>query len=346
MVNITINPLDKSAQDQASARQSELTKPAGSLGRLEDLSIQLSGIYGSHMYTIQNKMTVVAAGDHGVVEEGVSQFPQDVTAQMVLNFLSGGAAINVLSTKSQSGILVVDAGVKSELPDHDQLKKLKIRAGTNNFAKGAAMTRDEAGQTIENGINLAIDLSQKGIDLLACGEMGIGNTTSASAITSVICKKTPEEVTGTGTGINEESLKLKIKTIKKSIALNSPDPDDGVDVLSKVGGFEIGFLSGLMLGAASQKIPIIVDGFICAAAALIASTIEPLVKGYMIGSHKSVEPGHIISLNHLGLQPLLDLNMRLGEGSGAALAMPIIEASMLCMTQMATFGEAGVSDDS
>ena len=346
MININIKPLDSQSQEDARSRQSTLTKPPGSLGKLEELSVQLAGIYQNPMHKIEKKMTVVAAGDHGIVSEGVSQYPQDVTGQMVLNFLTGGAAINTISRNSNSDIMVIDTGVKSELPDHPQLRSMRIAPGTENFAQQPAMTVEQAEKCINNGIDLANELSQQNIDLVACGEMGIGNTTPASAITAVICNKAPEEVTGRGTGINEESLNLKISVIDKSIRLHTPNPTDGIEVLSKIGGFEIRFLAGPMLGCASNNIAVLIDGFICTAAALIASVINPISKDYMLGSHQSVEPGHIIALEHLGIEPLLNLNLRLGEGTGAALVMPIVEAAMKCLTDMATFGEAGVSDSS
>tara|TARA_A100001037_G_C15144127_1_gene635381 strand:- start:442 stop:1482 length:1041 start_codon:yes stop_codon:yes gene_type:complete len=346
MINIDIQPLDNEAKEKALTRQNNLTKPPGSLGKLEELSAQLAGIYRNPLPRITNKVTVVAAGDHGVVDEGVSQYPQDVTGQMVLNFLTGGAAINAISQNSNSDIMVVDAGVKSDLPSHPQLLSMKIDKGTKNFAKQPAMTIEQAEKTVNNGISLANELHKQNTDLVACGEMGIGNTTSASAITAIICDRQPREVTGRGTGIDQESLKLKIDVIEKSILLHNPNPLDGVDILSKVGGFEIGFLAGLMLGCASNNIAVLIDGFICTAAALIANAINPHVNDYMLGSHKSVEPGHIVALEHLGLHPLFDLNLRLGEGTGAALVMPIIQASVKCLTDMATFGEAGVSDSS
>ena len=346
MININIEPLNSEAQDQARSHQNTLTKPPGSLGKLEELSIQLAGIYKDPMHKIEKKMTIVAAGDHGVVDEGVSQYPQDVTAQMVLNFLSGGAAINTISGNSQSDIIVVDTGVISELPSHPKLRSMRIDSGTENFARRSAMTVEQAETCINNGIELARELSLQNIDLVACGEMGIGNTTAASAITAVICDQRAEDVTGRGTGINEDSLNLKINVISKAIKLHNPNPTDGIDVLHKVGGFEIGFLAGVMLGCASNNIAVLIDGFICTAAALIASTINPRSKEYMLGSHQSVEPGHVIALEHLEIEPLLNLNLRLGEGTGAALVMPIVEAAMKCLTDMATFGEAGVSDSS
>ncbi len=337
-------PLDEAAMAAAWARQDTLTKPQGSLGRLEELSIKLAGIFGEATPVIKRKAIIVAAGDHGVVAEGVSAYPQEVTPQMVLNFLGGGAAINVLSKHAGAEIVVVDAGVAGDLPSHPKLRPAKIARGTGNMAVGPAMSRQQAIQCIETGIDIAREQIAEGADLIACGEMGIGNTTPSSAITAVITGADPKTTTGRGTGVDDEALALKIEVVRRAIAVNKPDPQDGLDVLSKVGGFEIGVLAGAMIGSAAGRRPVLVDGFISGAAALIAGKVAPLARQYFIGSHQSVEPGHQIALRELGLTPLLDMNMRLGEGTGAALAMHIVEAAAKCLAEMATFADAGVSE--
>ena len=339
-----IYSLDEDAMAAARARQDTLTKPLGSLGRLEDLSVQLAGIFGQATPSIRRKAIIVAAGDHGVVAEGVSAYPQDVTPAMVMNFLGGGAAINVLSRHAGSEIIIVDAGVAADLAPHPQLRVAKIGRGTANMAVGPAMSRQQAVQCIETGIETAQEQIAEGADLVACGDMGIGNTTPSSAITAVITGTDPAVTTGRGTGVDDAGLDRKIEVIKRSIDVNRPDPKDGLDVLSKIGGFEIGVLAGAMLGAASRRRPVLVDGFISGAAALIAWTISPAARYYFIASHQSVEPGHRVVMEAMGLNPLLDMGMRLGEGTGAALAMHLVEAAAKCLAEMATFGEAGVSE--
>ena len=339
-----IVPLDETAMAAARARQDQLTKPLGSLGRLEELSIQLAGIFGEATPSIRRKTVILAAGDHGVVAEGVSAYPQDVTPAMVMNFLGGGAAINVLANHAGAEIIVLDAGVAADLPEHPSLRSVKIGRGTNNIAGGPAMTREQAIQCLEKGIETAREQISAGSDLLACGDMGIGNTTPSSAITSVITGAGTDVTTGRGTGLDDAGLAHKASVVKRAIDVNKPDAKDGLDVLMKVGGFEIGVLAGVFLGAAAGRRPVIVDGFISGAAALIAYTIAPGAAHRFIASHQSVEPGHRISLSHMGLEPLLDMGMRLGEGSGAALSMHIVEAAAKCLSDMATFAEAGVSE--
>tara|TARA_B100001013_G_C24590547_1_gene434604 strand:+ start:136 stop:1029 length:894 start_codon:yes stop_codon:yes gene_type:complete len=287
---------------------------------------------------------MIAAGDHGVVAEGVSAYPQEVTPQMVLNFLSGGAAINVLARHVSSEIVVIDAGVAADLDPHPLLISEKVGKGTNNFAIGPAMTNQQAIQCLEIGIRAAISEIYLGTDLIACGEMGIGNTTSSSAITAAVTGVDPEATTGRGTGLEDEALAHKVDVIRRAIKLNNADSSNGLDVLTKLGGFEIGVLAGIMLGAAANHRPVLVDGFISGAAALIAWKLSPLAVNYFIGAHRSVEPGHGIGLEAMGISPLLTMDMRLGEGSGAALAMPIVEAAVKCLSQMATFEQAGVSE--
>ena len=341
-----ISALDQGAMDAARVRQDDLTKPLGSLGRLEELSIQLAGIFGLAAPRIRRKVIILAAGDHGVVAEGISAYPQDVTSAMVMNFLSGGAAINVLARHAGAEIVILDAGVAADLPPNPLLRSVKIGRGTANMAQGPAMSRQQAVQCIETGIETAQEQIAEGADLLACGDMGIGNTTPSSAITAVITGADPAVTTGRGTGINDYVLEHKITVIKRAIKSNEPDPKDGMDVLAKIGGFEIGVLAGAMLGAASRRRPVVVDGFISGAAALIAWTMSPAARHYFIASHQSMEPGHRVGLEAMGLTPLLDLGMRLGEGTGAALSMHIVDAAARCLAEMATFAEAGVSERS
>ena len=341
-----IDDLDKTSMASARDRQSTLTKPLGSLGKLEELSILLAGIFSNPMPKITKKTVILAAGDHGVVAEGVSAYPQEVTPQMVYNFLSGGAAINVLSKHAGADIIVLDAGVAADLPSHPLLRDVKIGRGTNNIAHGPAMTRDQAIQCLETGIQASQEAIDNGSDLIACGDMGIGNTTPSSAITSVITNTDPYITTGRGTGVDDSGLEKKVDAIKRAIDINNPDKNNGLDILTKIGGFEIGVLAGAMLGAASKNRPVIIDGFISGAAALIAWTISRNARNYFIAAHKSVEPGHTIGLRAMDLDPLLDMEMRLGEGTGAVLAMHIIEAAAKCLTDMATFAEAGVAGKS
>ena len=339
-----IGPLDEEAMSAARARQDTLTKPLGSLGRLEDLSVRLAGIFGEAIPQIRRKSVILAAGDHGVVAEGVSAYPQEVTPQMIYNFLAGGAGINVLARHAGADIVVLDAGVAADLEPHPQLRSMKVAKGTANMAQGPAMTRQQAIQCLETGISVAQEQVSGGADLIACGDMGIGNTTPSSAITAVLASADPEVTTGRGTGLDDPGLAHKVAVIRQAIQTNNPDPQDGLDVLTKVGGFEIGVLAGAMLGAAAGRRPVMVDGFISGAAALIAWAIHSRAADYFIASHQSVEPGHRVGLDAMGLVPLLDLGMRLGEGTGAALAMHVVEAAARCLAEMATFAEAGVSE--
>ena len=324
-------------------RLDNLTKPLGSLGRLEELAKQIVGITGKHSPDLKNKVIFTLAADHGVTEEGVSAYTKEVTPQMVYNFLRGGAGINVLAKHVGAKVIVVDIGVAEDLKPDSRLTIKKINYGTKNMAKGAAMTREEAVKAIETGIDLFNDELENGIDIVGTGEMGIGNTTAASAITASFTKRPVEEITGRGTGLDDKGLNSKISIIKKSLSVNNPDPTDAIDVLSKVGGFEIGGLAGIILAAAANKVPVVIDGFISGAAALIAYQIEPLVKDYMIAAHCSVETGHKVILGHIGLKPLLDLNLRLGEGTGAALGIGLADAAIKILTGMATFKSAAVS---
>lgn len=341
-----ITPLDEAAMVAARARQDTLTKPPGSLGRLEDLSIMLAGMFGEPIPQIRRKAVILAAGDHGVVAEGVSAYPQEVTPQMVYNFLRGGAGINVLARHAGAEIVILDAGVAADLEPHPLLRSVKVAHGTANMAVGPAMTREQAVRCLEIGIDAAREQIGEGADLVACGDMGIGNTTASSAITALVAGADPAVTTGRGTGLDDPGLAHKVEVIRRAIAVNNPDPRDGMDVLTKVGGLEIGVLAGAMLGTAASHRPVVVDGFISGAAALIAWLISPAAKDYFIAAHQSVEPGHRVGLDAMGLTPLLDMGMRLGEGTGAALAMHLIEAAARCLAEMATFAEAGVSERS
>lgn len=337
-----IGALDKNAMDQAADRLNSLTKPIGSLGVLEDLVIQLAGITGNVMPRVANKMVVVMAGDHGVVEEGVSAAPQSVTPQMVHNFLNGGAAINVLARCAGAQVKVVDVGVADQTLRHPSLISCKVRPGTANMTKGPAMSREEARQAIKIGVDIAESETGQGINLLATGEMGIGNTTPSSAILAVYSHTDLSRLVGPGVGLNDDGVQKKINAIKKALQVNQPDANDPIDVLSKVGGLEIAAMAGLILGSAVCRVPVVIDGFISGAAALIAYKIAPAAKNYMIASHLSEEPGHKVMLDAIGLEPMLRMRMRLGEGTGAALAFNIIEAATRVMREMATFEEAGV----
>jgi nicotinate-nucleotide--dimethylbenzimidazole phosphoribosyltransferase len=339
-----IKPLDKPAMAAARSRQDALTKPRGSLGRLEELSVQLAGIQGKATPQIKAKAIITMAGDHGVVAEKVGNWPREVTAQMVDNFLRGGAGINVLGRQVGAGVVIVDMGVATELKPHAQLLVRKIAPGTGNIAAGPAMTREQAVQALETGIEIISTEAARGLDVIGTGDMGIGNTTASSAVCAAVTGEAPEKVTGRGTGIDDKQLEHKIRVVKRALEVNHPDPEDPVDVLAGVGGFEIGGLAGVMLGAAAHRIPVVIDGFISGAAALIATTLAPQLKDYLIAAHVSAEAGHRIMLRHLGLTPLLDLGMRLGEGTGAALGIFLAEAAAGILAEMATFAEASVSE--
>ncbi|MBM4140500.1 MAG: nicotinate-nucleotide--dimethylbenzimidazole phosphoribosyltransferase [Nitrospira sp.] len=361
-----IQPTRQELSEVAQERLDRLTKPSGSLGRLEEFARRLVTITGETMPVLNRKVIFTFAGDHGVADEGVSAFPKEVTRQMVFNFLRGGAGINVLARHAKVEVVVIDIGVDYDFvntppspPFDPSLSPLikggikggcgglfvskKVVMGTKNIRNGPAMTQEEAIRCIEVGINLAEDYTLKGYKIFGAGEMGIANTTPSSAIAAVLTRKSISEVTGRGTGIGDEALRNKIKVIEDAILINKPDPSDPIDVLSKVGGAEIGGIAGLILGAAAHRVPVVIDGFISTAGALIAYCLEPRTKDYMFAAHNSVEIGHKAMLKKIGLQPILDLNLRLGEGTGAALAMLIIEAGLKIYKDMATFGEAGVS---
>ncbi len=341
-----IKALDKKAMAEALARQDLLTKPQGSLGRLEELSVQLAGIQGKPIPQLRHKAVITMAGDHGVVAEGVGNWPQEVTAQMVDNFLRGGAGINVIARQVGARIIVVDVGVASKMEAHPQILSKKVASGTQNIALGPAMTREQAVKAIETGVEIVNNEVAKGLDIVGTGDMGIGNTTPSSAICAVMTGRPAAEVTGRGTGITDEQLAHKIEVVNRALAVNHPEPKKPLEVLAKVGGFEIGGLAGVMLAAAAHRIPVVIDGFISGAAALIATALSPRMKNFLIAAHLSAEVGHKVLLKHLGLKPLLELDMRLGEGTGAALGIFLSETATRVLAEMSTFAEAGVSERS
>jgi nicotinate-nucleotide--dimethylbenzimidazole phosphoribosyltransferase len=334
---------DEQAAAAARGRQAELTKPAGSLGRLEAIAIQIAGITGSVSPRLRRRTVFVLAADHGVVTEGVSAFPAVVTGQMVANFLAGGAAINVLARAADVGVRVVDIGVATDLPPHPALIARKIRRGTANFAAEAAMTLDEAGAAIDVGISLVESEVAAGLDVVLTGEMGIGNTTAASALTAALTGAPVAEVTGRGTGIDDATWRRKVDVIERALRLHTPAERPPSDVLARLGGLEIAGLVGVIIGAAAHRRPIVLDGFIAGAAALVAGRLAPRVIPFLIAGHRSREIGHAVVLGELGLQPLLDLELRLGEGTGAVLALGLIDAALQTHADMATFASASIS---
>ncbi len=347
-----IGPLDETARVAAAEHLDQLTKPLGSLGRLEELVIQLAGITGQVAPTFDRRAIVVAAADHGVTAQGVSAYPSEVTAQMVGNFVAGGAAINVLARMARADVLVLDVGVASTLSvgaspqSHagGRLLRRRIRPGTADLSVGPAMTRQEALAAIDVGIHTARRLKTEGIRLVGLGDMGIGNTTAASAIVAALTGRPPSEVTGRGTGVDDATRRHKVAVIERGLEVNRPDPADAIHVLAAVGGLEIAVLAGLALGAAAERIPVILDGFITGAAALVAARLGPRLPLRPIAAHRSVEPGHTVVLDELGLRPLLELRLRLGEGTGAALAMTLVDAAVHIRDEMATFESAGVAE--
>jgi nicotinate-nucleotide--dimethylbenzimidazole phosphoribosyltransferase len=341
----TIAPLDANAMAAAAARWDSLTKPRGSLGRLETLACQVAGIVGQVRPRLMDRLVFVLAGDHGVTAEGVSAYPSTVTAQMVHNFVRGGAAINVLARHVGARVIVVDMGVAAELPALPGLVSRKVRGGTHNFAQQSAMSFDEAVACVDSGIELLEAEVKGGQPWVVTGDMGIGNTTASSAIIAAVTGTTVERVTGRGTGITGAALAHKAAVIKEALDRHQPRAQDALDVLSKVGGFEIGGLAGIILGAAARRCPVVLDGLIATAAALLAVGLVPTVRDYLIAGHRSVEPGHTVALNALGLEPVLDLELRLGEGTGGVLALPVLEAACRLLDEMATFEEAGVATD-
>lgn len=340
-----IKPLNRDVQEKVWFRWDNLTKPRRSLGRLEEIVVQLAGITESTTPKIDNRYIVVMAGDHGVTRSGVSAYPQEVTAQMVYNFLSGGAGINAISSVARAKVLVVDVGVAKRIETNSPyFRDYNVARGTEDFSKGPAMSRETAIKAIEVGIKVAEELNDLGFDIVGTGEMGIGNTTPSSAILSVFSPSTPLDIlVGLGTGLDQEGIRRKREVIERGIEINKPDPNDPIDVLSKVGGLEIGAIAGLIIGCASLKKPVIIDGFISTVGALLAYKITQNVLPYIIPSHLSQEPGHKIALELMGLKPLLTLDMRLGEGTGSAIGMLIIDCALSAYYNMKTFEEARVS---
>ncbi|MDY0184384.1 MAG: nicotinate-nucleotide--dimethylbenzimidazole phosphoribosyltransferase [Desulfuromonadaceae bacterium] len=340
-----IRPTDTNARQQARARLDQLATPPGALGQLLDVAEDVAAISGTITPTVRRKAIAVMAGDHGIVAAGVSKFPQAVTVEMVRNFLQGNAGINALARQVNASLMVVDVGVAGDLtalyPSAALLDR-KIAAGTADFSRGPAMSRAQACRSLEIGIEVA-HLLAPNTDLYATGDMGIGNTSPSSAIIACLCRCDIATVTGRGAGLDDAALQAKIAILDKALLLNQPNPDDGLDVLAKVGGFEIGAIAGLILGAAAQRRPVVLDGIISTAGAMLAASLAPNSCDYMIAGHRSAEPGHSIALKHLGKTPLLDLGLRLGEGTGAALAMNLVEAAVAILTEVATFEEAAVS---
>lgn len=338
-----IQPPDDAIAAEIQRRLDRKTHPPGSLGRLEELACAVGAIRRTAAPALPVKAIVLMAGDHGVVEEGVSPFPQAVTAQMVRNFAAGGAGINALARQAGARLLVVDVGVKEELPPLPGVRSARIGAGTRNMAHGPAMTREEAVRALELGIAVAEELADDGVTLLGIGEMGIGNTTPASALTAVYTGVAPAEVTGRGSGLDEAAWRHKIDVIRRALQVNAAPAGDAIDVLARLGGFEIAGLAGVVLGAAARGVPLLADGFIATAGALAAVRIAPASAGAVLASHRSVEVGHRVQLEALGKRPLLELDLRLGEGTGAALAMTLVEAGLRVLHEMASFDDAGVS---
>jgi nicotinate-nucleotide--dimethylbenzimidazole phosphoribosyltransferase len=339
-----IAALDTGAMARARARQDSLTKPQGSLGRLEELSIHLAGITGTDRPRFPRKAVLVLAADHGVAIEGVSAYPQAVTAQMVANFMAGGAAISVLARQVGARVVVGDLGVAVDLPGGTDVRQKKVGYATRNMAAGPAMSRDEALAAIAAGMDILEAEAVAGLDIVATGDMGIGNTTAASAIVAAVTQRAAVEVTGRGTGVTDEGWRHKVAVIEQALLTNHPAPDDPLDVLAKVGGYEIAGLAGVILAACAQRIPVVIDGFISGAAALIAAELCATARDFLIAGHLSVEVGHRVILERLQLTPLLSLSLRLGEGTGAVLALPLIDAAVAILDEMATFAEAGVSN--
>ncbi|MFO8085421.1 MAG: nicotinate-nucleotide--dimethylbenzimidazole phosphoribosyltransferase [Desulfobacterales bacterium] len=331
--------------EAAMERLRQQARPAGSLGLLEEVGARLAGIFGTLDVRLKHRNVVTCAGDHGVCEEGVSLFPSEVTAQMVYNFVNEGASINVLARHAGALVHVADFGVNHDFRPDLPIFHKKIRKGTRNFTKDPAMTREEAIRSIEAGIEIVEQLFQDGpVDILGTGDMGIGNTTPSTAIIAVYSGISVHRLAGRGTGIDDSGMERKIKAIEKGIEINQPDRFDPLDVLAKVGGFEIGGLAGLVIGAAARSIPVVCDGLISTAGALIASEISPKAQKYLFASHNSVESGHRFMLDHLGLKPLLNLGLRLGEGTGAALAMELMDAATRILFEIKTFDEVAIQD--
>ena len=346
MIYPEIPEIDLSARALASERQDSLTKPTGAMGKLEALSIDIAGMTGKIAPELKNRSVFLMAADHGITKEGVSPYPADVTPQMVMNFLNHGAAINVLTRQSKSDVLIVDVGVNYDFPDLPGLVKRKVAYGTANMLHEPAMTKAQAEEAIRVGMDVLNAAADNGLELAATGEMGIGNTTASAAITAILCGMKPAEVTGRGTGLDDAGLQRKIAIIEQVLEARDPNPEDPMDILCKVGGLEIAGMAGVTIAAASRRIPLVMDGLISTAAAALADALVPGVKNYLIAGHRSPEAGHRYLLERLGKYPLLQLDMRVGEGTGAALAFNLIDAANNILRDMATFDSAGVSNRS
>lgn len=338
-----IPELDRAAEAEARRLLDEKTKPPGSLGRLEDLAAQLAAMQGDPRPKVSNRVIVVVAGDHGVVAESVSAYPAEVTAQMVRNFTTGGAAVSVLGRQAGAKLVVVDAGVRGGHDFGPGVISLALAPGTRNLAREAAMDPELAEKAVAAGVALAVATVEQGADLIGLGDMGIGNTTAASALVAALTGRPVDAVVGRGTGLDDVGLARKRAVLERALALHRPDPRRPLEALARLGGLELAVLSGVVLGGAALRRPILLDGHPTTAAALVAVALAPRARDYLVASHRSTEPGHRVALEHLGLEPILDLGLRLGEGTGAALAMPILESACRVVREMATFASAGVS---
>jgi nicotinate-nucleotide--dimethylbenzimidazole phosphoribosyltransferase len=344
LADLSVPSVDLAAVEAATRRQAALTKPPSSLGLLEDLSIRLAGMTGRPDPPLADAVVFTLAGDHGVAAEGVSAYPQAVTGQMVVNFLNGGAAVNVLARELGARVVVADLGVAADLPPNPALRSLKVRAGTGNIAQGPAMTRAEAVAAIQAGRGLVSEQLGHGLDVVLTGDMGIANTTASACLICHFTGLDPAQVVGRGTGVDDDGLVRKVDTVRRALEVNREAAADPLGAMAALGGFEIAGLAGVVLQAAAERLPVVLDGFISTAAALGAVALEPRCRDYLIAGHRSQELGHAAALAGLGLRPVLDLDLRLGEGTGALLALPIVRAAVRVLNQMATFEEAGVSD--
>ena len=334
---------DEDAVVRARERHLVLTKPPGSLGRLEELGVRLAGMSGEVPPPVPGSPAVViCAGDHGVLARGVSPWPKEVTAAMVQNFCAGGAAANAIARSVGARVSVLDVGVASELERHPLLRAAKRRAGTNDLSRGPAMDREDAARAVMSGAGIAGELIESGVDLLVTGDMGIANTTPAAALISAFTGRSPEETTGRGTGVDDKTFELKVRVVEESLRLHEPDTTDPLGVLAALGGLEHAAIAGLILTAAVYEVPVILDGVVSNSAALMAHALAPYCIGYAIAGHLSVEPGAEAALKHLGLEPILDLSMRLGEGTGGLLAVPVVQAAARVLGEMATMEEMGI----
>lgn len=340
----TIPDINEEMREKARDRQNQLTKPTGSMGRLEELSVDIAGMTGVIAPELKKRSVFLMAADHGIAQEGVSPYPTEVTPQMVMNFLNHGAAINVLTKQSCSDVMIVDIGVNYDFPDLPGLVQRKVAKGTANMLHEEAMTIDQAEEAIQIGMDVLNQAADNGLRMAATGEMGIGNTTSAAAITAVLCRKEPSDVTGRGTGLDDVGLARKVSIIEQVLKNRKPDQNDPIDILCKIGGLEIAGMAGVTIAAASRRIPLVMDGLISTAAAALADALVPGVRNYLIAGHRSPEIGHKYLLEKLGKYPLLQLGMRVGEGTGAALAFQLIDAANNILRDMATFESAGVSN--